>query len=299
MHTVMWETSHTQHDLFKGSFSISMTKPIFALIVASLLFTLANSSRGSTEGEKLELHGTKPDKFVAAAPLLVAASCKDGVAMVAVHGPTPEDELLMGDWSAQGEDTAILKDLPSTYRGPLRIHSLDAFGSALGCAGWRTDGDTLAVKCRSLAAEERQKFGEPNTGQDYGRFLAQEASFFMAQCACLDNSRSLSCVGLLSIFGNNQGYIWLVDATGSYQVRAHAVGNGSAVINERLRKVDFSSMTCKEGIGQLIKLMTQDSDNESEWKMPSKSRVEIAFLESATRRMIRVRQPFVVPVASF
>lgn len=268
---------------------------MFRLAIASLLLMSTNASsrsRGKTV-DNVDLFGVKPDKFVDAAPLIVAASCEDGVAMIAVHGSSLEDDLVFDDSNEKGDALVILKDLPTNYRGPHRIHSLDGFGSSLICAGWRTDGDTLAEKCRSIASEELDRFGEPNAGQDYGRYLAQEASFFLAQCASSDDSRALSCVGLLSVSGKTEGLLWLVDATGSYRVRAHAVGNGAKVINRRLRKVNFSSMTCQECVEELMKIMTATSNDETEWNMPSNSRVEMALVESLLRRMKRVRQPFV------
>jgi 20S proteasome alpha/beta subunit len=269
---------------------------MFILVIASLLLISTNASSrfsGKTV-DSLDLFGVKPDKFVDAAPLIVAASCEDGVAMIAVHGSSLEDDLVFDDSNEKGDALVILKDLPTNYRGPRRIHSLDGFGSSLICAGWRTDGDTLAEKCRSLASEELDRFGEPNADQGYGRYLAQEASFFLAQCASSDDSRAMSCVGLLSVSGKTEGFLWLVDATGSYRVRAHAVGNGAKIINKRLRKINFSSMKCQECIEQLMKIMMETSEDESEWKIPTNSRVEMALVESSHRRMKQVRQPFAV-----
>lgn len=173
------------------------------------LYTFVKASSLSSDGsaririavpklEPLPLHGLKPDKFVASAPLIVAAVCKDGVAVVATHTSPLKEPLLMDETSPDGEDeseeetgrtdsaTTTIKlpmDVPLSFRGPFRIQSVDGFGTSLACAGWRTDGEHLAAKFRSLASTEADLFGEPSNALEYGRFLAQEASTWMARCA--------------------------------------------------------------------------------------------------------------------
>jgi 20S proteasome alpha/beta subunit len=277
------------------------------LIIASLLLAIAstNGSKLSETSVSSDLCGIKPDPFVEAAPLIVAASCRDGIVLLAIHTPDSNDIWVDEADSCDSNSTDIMNtnnatipDLAQSYRGPLRIHALDGFGSALVCAGWRTDGDALAAKCRLVAADELDRFGEPTNG----RVLAYEASFYMSQCATLDTSRALSCVGLLascssssgSICRGDGGSLWLVDATGAYRVRAHAVGNGAKTINQRLTKVDMSSMSCEECREQLLKLLTTEGTKDEEgWKIPANARVELAFVDPVNRRMKRVRQAFV------
>lgn len=173
-----------------------------------------NAGGGQSKSKNLlPLFGTKPDKFVASAPLIVAAVCKDGVALIATHTSSLTEPLLMDEsWDGKvdehgaTESTAgmddesplsdtltslnkLPKDIPLSFRGPFRIQSIDGVGSTLVCAGWRTDGEQLAEKFRSLAMTESSQFGEPIYAHEYGRHLAQEASAWMAKCAVFENVR--------------------------------------------------------------------------------------------------------------
>lgn len=156
--------------------------------------------------EKLGLHGTKPDKFVQASPIIVAAVCSDGVVMVASHTVSVEEKLLRQVFPEQkgneenkemeatkNEDgdnnnnvATRWKDLQEDYGGPFRINKIDRFGTHLMCAGWRADGEMLTEKCRSISSREIAKFGSPKWGLPYGRYLAMEASLWMAQRAVSD-----------------------------------------------------------------------------------------------------------------
>ena len=165
-------------------------------------------------GDGFPLVGIAADRFVSAAPLIVAAVCSDGVALIATHSAKDDEPLLLlddddednevGDGDLMEKSNSTLnatngnnmtlqqpfpKDLPKRFRGPFRIHSLDRFGSCLVCAGWRADGEILADYCRSLAASEVTAFGEPQYGPEYGQYLAAEASLWMARCAVSDEVR--------------------------------------------------------------------------------------------------------------
>jgi hypothetical protein len=162
----------------------------------TLLLLLATSCHGSSNGRSISsngegypLAGVAPDRFVAAAPLIVAAVCSDGVAVVATHTAFRNEPLLLDDAldnttvisnATGGNITEIPKDLPKSFRGPFRIHAIDGFGTCLVCAGWRADGQALVDYCRSVASSEVSVFGEPTAGAEYGHYIASDASEWMA-----------------------------------------------------------------------------------------------------------------------
>ena len=183
--------------------------------------------------EQLGLHGIRPDPFVAASPLIAAAVCSDGIAMVAAHTVSTKEKLLRDfqhDYrhevadtkddtnintannnphsiqSADTEDnddtnmsetnvlsenffTDCWKELQRDHGGPFRIRKIDRFGTHLLTAGWRADCDVLTAKLRSISSKEIAVFGPPKWGLFYGRYLAQEISLWMAQCAVTDGVR--------------------------------------------------------------------------------------------------------------
>lgn len=112
--------------------------------------------------------------------------------------------------------------------------------------------------------------------------------------------RALSCAGLLVTSGrtiDEQCCLWLVDATGAYRVRAHAVGLGAKTVNERLRKIDFAALTCRQGALRLLDTIVEEpeekeSSEEKEttaWKLPVDARVEVAVVAACQRKMNRIR----------
>jgi hypothetical protein len=95
----------------------------------------------------------------------------------------------------------------------------------------------------------------------YGRRIAEGLSYYLAKCDFSESARSLSTVGMLAVGSNNVngvGSIYLIDATGSYRVRAHAIGAGAAVLNRRMGRIDFGGMNCREGLKVLLRLIAEE-----------------------------------------
>jgi hypothetical protein len=158
--------------------------------------TLA-SAIGSSLDEVMQRWGlseaTEPNRYVAASPLIVAAVCSDGIAMIAAHTVSKEEKLLRGFYehvNGQTENSTTLvtrwKDFQYGRAGPSRISWIDRFGTHLMSAGWRADCDLLADKMRSIASKEVALFGRPQWGLPYGRLLAEEATYFLGRCRVLE-----------------------------------------------------------------------------------------------------------------
>lgn len=213
------------------------------------------------------------DPFVTSAPLIVAAICSDGVALLALHIAFQEEPLLLDTDdvddieeeritnSSEDHNAAIslnnttvqIKDMPRSYRGPFRIYSIDGFGTGMVYAGWRSHGQLVADYCRDLAKEELQVYGPPRmtltSCKEYGHYLAFQTSAWMAYTAVL-RKHPWSCVGLLATSSGGEscnkedgskaraspGCLWLVDTTGAYRILAHAVGGGplAGIVNHYL-----------------------------------------------------------------
>ena len=271
-----------------------------------------------------------------------------------LNGDADQQKLLpsSGDGEKKGIDERIrglFHDLPLSSRGPLRIEPIHDNGAtmtsacplrsppamALLTAGWRTDGMALSDAARELIMEETSLYCLPlsvtmgtssssseddaaisNNGQPsyYGRRLADGLSYYMAKCAFSEGVRSLSTIGLLAC----NRCLYLIDATGSYRVRAHAIGNGASTIHKRLVFVDFEDMTCIEGLRTLLQIIAEESgmlsssvkassENASStmmsindehgnhecvagaWTIPQNPGVELAVLKSCEQRMRRIR----------
>ena len=293
----------------------------------------------------LDRSSKNQDAYVSASPLSVAAVCSDGIALVSLHfGLELNDVNDDAQSSSQTEGNELLEvfnDLPLSSRGPLRIEPIYDNGAAtnsmtstcslrsppslaLLTAGWRTDGMALSDAARELMMEETSLYCLPlsvtmgandnnngdatmSNGQisHYGRRIADGLSYYMAKCAFSEGVRSLSTIGLLACNNSAGGCLYLVDATGSYSVRAHAIGNGASTIHKRLVFVNFEDMTTLEGLRMLLRIIAEEggvlstesaSSNAGKqnkpagaWTMPRSPGVELAILRSGEQRMRRIR----------
>jgi len=120
----------------------------------------------------------------------------------------------------------------------------------------------------------------------------------------------LATVGDLSSGQNYGGFLWLVDATGAYRVRAIAIGEGSRLLNKRLLSTSFSGLTSNEGVRLLLSIIKDESSGDGDkgslskdtgvsiniggWTLPEKTAVEIAIVDSSIRKMRRIRQALLI-----
>merc|ERR1712071_561281 len=165
-----------------------------------------------------------------------------------------------------------------------------------------------------MGSEDMARYGSESgsSASDGGRVLADEAALWMAQCAFSGRVRALSCVGLLAcchteqtlLSNHNQsGSLWLVDATGAYQVRALAIGNGASFINKQLCNIAFHEVSKEEGVQLLIKaisssleddtLSIQDDghDDDIKWNPPEGSYRESGVVDFKSQSLKRIRDP--------
>lgn len=114
--------------------------------------------------------------------------------------------------------------------------------------------------------------------------------------------RALSCVGLLaaSSGGDGGGSLWLIDATGAYRVRALACGGGKVegeqymvahLVNKKLQETDFDTMTAREGVAHMLRILTRDSHGTEDEPplVPANSEMEVAITDSKKGKLERLR----------
>lgn len=252
-------------------------------------------------------------------------------------------------FNERGVDGTLFHDLPISSRGPLRIEPIHDNGAttansmmtsscsfrsppamALITAGWRTDGMALADAARELMMEETSLYclplsvtmgttssdeGHAATANDqqsyYGRRIADGLSYYMTKCAFSEGVRSLSTIGLLACNSPGRGScLYLVDATGSYRVRAHAIGNGASTIHKRLVSVNFEDISCVDGLRTLLQIVAEEAglslsvkpepiknvspstmdedDGTGMWSIPRNPAVELAVLSEQRMRRFRL-----------
>ncbi|GAX19272.1 hypothetical protein FisN_4Lh153 [Fistulifera solaris] len=250
--------------------------------------------------------GTELDPFVTAAPMVLGAVCKDGVALIAAHTSSAEEPLLYSVHPQSSDDWFL--DLPENYAGPFRIRLVDRYGTVFVACGWRADGDYLWEKVKEVAAAEFLQHGPPSMTY-YRKYLASQLSLCMARCALSDQMRTLSsaCLLVFPIMDAALPSLWLVDLTGAYPVRAICLGGGldtmsgepmAKMAQSRLRKtdIDFASITVEEGVNELLRILREQNGNDGcrGTLLQKDTRLEIALLKEQngifTRRKIAFLQ---------
>ena len=101
--------------------------------------------------------------------------------------------------------------------------------------------------------------------------------------------RGLSCVGIVT---TPEGYLSVVDATGAYRARAHALGHGSNIVNQRLLGIDFSNLTVDECTQKIMTIVKEECFVQSDNKepiLPDKNVIVEIVHSTATNRFKRVK----------
>lgn len=208
----------------------------------------------------------QPDRFVTSAPLALAAKCKDGTLLLALHTHSSTEPLLL---SPPRITNRRYRFLPASNRGPFRITRIDEIGSHMLCAGWRTDNDRLMDRGRKLSRKlEISSFDIASLYElkqvkqcfIYGRSLAHSLGLYMSNCCFDDNTRALRTVAFLSIPSpiSRESFLWLIDASGAYQIRAHAVGTNSEYFNTKIQQMNFDKISVHEARNYILDIVEKE-----------------------------------------
>jgi len=203
-----------------------------------------------------------------------------------------------------------LYDIPQSYRGPFRIYPIDRFGTSMICAGWRTHTQLMIESCRDVAKEELYVYGPPRMEQtycvEYGNYLAQQTSVWLAYTGVMKRHR-WACVGLLATCSNKHpkkesaygpGCLWLVDKTGAYRVRAHAVGGGllAGLVNQFLASEiskNDKTRSAEQALRDLLAFLCEQTT-----LIPQGTRAELAIITPERNAKRRLRRVFISELSS-
>lgn len=167
----------------------AMTRRLYLSFLLFLLRTptIASSTGSSAASDATRRNsqpsaGAHPDPFVAAAPLVLAAACRDGIVIVAAHPQLESEPLLYHLYTLHEDDIndrsdTWFEELPTDYQGPFRITAMDQ--CAMIGVGWRADCLAVVERARAVARAEKIRYGTPMAAA----LLAEQVSLYLAQCA--------------------------------------------------------------------------------------------------------------------
>lgn len=77
---------------------------------------------------------------------------------------------------------------------------------------------------------------------------------------CIKQTRALRTVAFLSIPSpaSTSGYLWLIDTTGVYCLRAHAIGQHAKSLNSQLQQINFDTMCVQQAKDYLLELVEKE-----------------------------------------
>ena len=143
-----------------------------------LVLSRPSSSSSSTSNRHV------PNKYVQSSPPCIAAVCKNGIALVALHANIQTEPLIRNE---NDSSSTIFPDLPLVSRNPLRIERLDDRGSVLVTCGWRADGMILADVGRELCRDELMRYGHGYGRGNYGTWLGWGLVKYLVKCEARDS----------------------------------------------------------------------------------------------------------------
>lgn len=251
-----------------------MTLKIIALTQILIHFSVSGTKISSpltthSNPIKEDYPNNSPDSFVAESSISIAAICSDGVIMVTLHDT--KSELLLHPRKIFSHRKQMFQDLPESSRVSLRIEAIDSYGSAMVTSGWKTDCNMLAATVREFASMHNEKFNFQEScaknqsgisAQTYGKLIAHLSAHWLATCSFSQKARGMHCVGLLGMSSHDhicEGYLWLIDSTGAYPVRAHAIGIGARHINRRLMSINFKSLKHEDAIASILSILRDEA----------------------------------------
>ncbi len=157
--------AHNTPTMIKCTTSTCTRPTLIGLLSLLYHFILIKTalSRPSQSPPNASTSRNVPNRYVQSSPPCVAAVCKDGIAVIALH-TNIQSEPLFSDKaddssSSSSSSSSIFPDIPLISRNPLRIERLDDRGSVLVTCGWRADGMMLADVGRELCSDELMRYG--------------------------------------------------------------------------------------------------------------------------------------------
>lgn len=89
--------------------------------------------------------------------------------------------------------------------------------------------------------------------------------------------------------------LYFIDCTGSYRVRAFAIGNQSIQVNKKLRGIDLRHHTKEKAIESILQLLTSPKDYDAKREdtikpLPQNTLFEIATMDVTTGLVERIRR---------
>jgi 20S proteasome alpha/beta subunit len=262
--------------------------PTFLALLYCCYFLSLSSLVLSRQAQSPPYPFNAPNKYIQSSPPCLAAKCKDGIALLAVHVREYESE------DSQFDDL-LLDNI-----GPIRIEQLD-HNAVLLNSGWRVDGHVLVDKGRDLCDQDSTLYGYQKD-KDYAKRLGWGLVDRLVECHVKDSTRSLATAGLLAT-NLHGGELYLVDTTGLYPCRALAIGSHAKDINACLESIDFCVMSVEDGVQKLLQILRDCRDGKGKdggdgnelWHIPNETVVEIAMIMIEGRGIHRKREVFLAP----
>ena len=161
-----------------------------------------------------------------------------------------------------------------------RILAVDRH-AGIACAGLAPDGRQLVSRGRDEAAHYKSFYGDLIPGQ----VLADRMAAYMHMYTLYWSVRPYGATAVLGTFlAGEDPKLFVVEPTGvCHSYRADACGKGRQGVRTDLERLDFSSLSCEDAIGEIAKLMVKAKDESSR----RETEVEMAMISESTGKQFQ------------
>jgi len=176
-----------------------------------------------------------------------------------------------------------------------RIHTLDLH-AGLALSGLAADARQLVNKSRSEAAEYRAFYGS----EIPGKVLSDRIAGHVHTNTLYWYARPFGCSILMATYDEGAGpQLYAIEPSGvCYRYFATAIGKHKQGSSSELEKIDFTKITCAEGVKALAKILfklhdvvkDKELDLEMSWVCDESKRKHVLVPESIRLEAIRLAQ---------
>mmetsp|Transcript_14712 Transcript_14712/g.31535 ORF Transcript_14712/g.31535 Transcript_14712/m.31535 type:complete len:275 (+) Transcript_14712:114-938(+) len=154
-----------------------------------------------------------------------------------------------------------------------RCHIVDTHAT-LSVAGLSADGRVIVDRARDEAASYRTSYNTPIPGH----VLAERLAAFVHMYSLYWPVRPFGCAVMLGVYGESEKaddenekdtpQLYVIEPSGMvYRYRAFALGKGKQAGKTELEKLNFETLTCREAVGALAKVIVVNCREDGKDKL--------------------------------
>lgn len=168
-----------------------------------------------------------------------------------------------------------------------RIHAVDRQAGICIC-GLLPDGKAIVTRTREEAAQNRNVFASPMTGES----LASRVGDLMHLHTVYYWVRPFGCSVIVASYADDGPQLYAVDPSGTVAgYYGIALGKAKTVAKTEVEKLDFKNLTCREAVPKLVSILHEVHDKQKD-KLYD---IEVAWVCDESNRVFKHVPADIIP----